>query len=254
MIIRLLFKLFKTEFLKLALSEHRQKDVFEEYKSRFLPVVDPEEIFAMRKKEFLKLAFHHQSKGVDRAKLEFAFLDSEGNQYDKFTNDMDIPVLRKGQLSRMEQELYSCISDEELKDFMQVMEDALNNTDKAGHMKPNIGLIGKMITEIKQRKQLLLHPDLMFNIVACMYIRRDENPAEFDLEIQEQKVAQLKKDSTGGLYDFFYSSGIKELLPFLTITEKKLDEYLEVAQSEIKIQNKWIKSHLKKEPTLEPTS
>ncbi len=237
MIIEWIFQRFKARFLELA-----------------LPSFAPEDLFGAHKKELLKLAFNQQSKPVDRGKLEFAFLDSNGETYDKFSNDLDIPVLRMGQLQRLEQELYSCISDEELKGFIQVMEDGLNETDKAGHMKPNIGIIGKMITEIKQRKQLLLHPDLMFGIVAVAYIRSDENPAEFDLEIQAQKVAQFKKDSTGGLYDFFYSSGISELIPFLTITEKKFDEYLEMAQTEITATNKWIKSRSKKEPILEPTS
>lgn len=237
MILRWIFNLFKTEFLKLA-----------------LPDMAPLEMFTAHKKELLKLAFHHQSKPVDKGRLEQAFIDSNGLPYFKFTNDMDIPVLRKGQLNRLEQELYSCISDEELKGFIQVMEDGLNETDKQGHMKPNIGIIGKMITEIKNRKQLLLHPDLMFGIVAACYIREDENPAEFDLEIQEQKVAQFKKDSVGGLYDFFYSSGINELIPFLDITEEKFEEYLEIAQSEITAQNKWIQSHLKKEPISVPIS
>jgi len=200
----------------------------------------------------LKIVFEWQSKPIGFDKLEFALLDSNGLRYGKFPNEMDIPVLRKGQIARLEQELYSRLNDHELGEFLDAMLAALHEEDGKGNLKPNLGLIGKYLLEMRDRKKLLLHPELMFEIVAASYIREDENPAEFDLEIQEQKVKQFKADSKTGLYDFFYSSGIKELLPFLDISQERFDEFWEMSQSEIKAQASWRKSHLS--PTLEPTS
>ena len=176
-------------------------------------------LFKLFKKQFLKFAFSHQSKPVNFDRLEYIFIDSNGFRYYKFTKDDDIPILRKGRLEQYLKELQLGLSSDNLESILSYMEKALD-----GGNKPSIAKIGHAIEEIRNRRQILLHPEIMFNMVASLYIREDENPARVDEEIHEDKVNQFKKDSAGGLYDFFYSAGLNAYIPYL---EKLKDGWTE---------------------------
>lgn len=185
-------------------------------------------IYWIFKKQILKIYYSDQPKthGFDR--MEKCFVDSNGMQYFKYKEDFDTPLERVRQFERILNELKAGISDENLKTFLDEMEKCLN-----GGKKTEIAKIGFLVTEMKNRRDLVLHPDLMFDLVATLYIREDEEPAEINKTIHSQKIEQFKKDSREGLYDFFYRAGLSKYIPYLTKLESDWDEYWK--ESKIKV-------------------
>ena len=185
-------------------------------------------LFKLFKDDFLKLAFHEQSKPIDFDTLEMKFIDSNGKKYYSFSKDDDIAILRKGRLELHLKELQMGLSSDNLDAILDYMEKALNKGQS-----PDIAKIGHAIIEIRNRKQTLIHPEILFNLVATLYIREDENPGLIDEEIHDQKVQQFKKDSQGGLYDFFYNTGLGEYIPYIKSLESDWTEFWELQQARI---------------------
>lgn len=183
---------------------------------------------------FHKLVFESQRKPVNFENYDLQFVDSNGKRYYKCRNPLDEPIVRKGRFEQSFLELEAAVSRKELDKILEAMEQALNRKDKKNGMSPDLGMIGHLINELKLRKDTLLHPDIMFEMVACMYIREDEHPGKFDEEIHAQKIEQFKKDSQGGLYDFFYSSGLTAYMPYLEKYKGDLPEILEQGRMRIK--------------------
>ncbi len=188
------------------------------------------------KDSILQVQFNEQSKKKGFEKMKKMFVDSNGKAYYRYIDDLEIPIMRKGQLEKVLKEIQMGISVDESNKIDEFILDEIN--------KPKVdrAVIGHLILERKNREKLLIHPELLFEAVAIMYIREDEEPTLVDKEITRQKIEQLKKDSVGGLYDFFYSSGINTYLPFLEKSEEEWQEYWEqgIAQSRellVKLQN-----------------
>lgn len=164
---------------------------------------------------FHKLVFMSQRKPDGFDKLEMAFVDSEGRKYFKYMNDMDAPLTRLKAFEMKIKELQAGLSRDNLTMIIDAMEAALKEKDPRGNMQPNIAMIGHLVTEMKNRKENLIDPEIMFEMVAYLYIREDETPTKIDDDIHSQKIAQFKKDSETGLHDFFVTAGLRQYLPFL---------------------------------------
>lgn len=166
--------------------------------------------------QFHRLVFNSQSKPDKFDKLELVFVDSDGRRYYRFMSDMEAPITRYKMFEMKFKEFSSGLSRDTLSMIIDAMESALKETDKkTGAMKPNIAMIGHLITEMRTRKENLIDPELMMEMVAYLYVREDENPAVIDEDIHRQKVAQFFKDSQTGLYDFFVKAGLNQYMPFL---------------------------------------
>ena len=203
-------------------------------------------IFNLFKRQFLKLAFNEQSKPIGLDKMRFSFIDSNGMRHYRFIDDLDIPIIRKGQINRLLQELYSCLGADELDKFLDMMEKAVERKDDEGNLKPDISMIGFCIKEMKQRKEVLIHPDILMELMCAISIREDEAPEKWDEEIHRQKLEQLKKDSKdgSGLHDFFLKLGLKEYIPYLDISKEKWKEFMDQSQTKIKGLNLMAENYL----------
>ncbi len=177
---------------------------------------------------FLKHYFKEQSKLSGFENMEKVFVDSNGKIYYAPVNDFDYPHERIKELEKKIMRLRAGLSEEEHDLILETMEKALNSGKKS-----ELAVIGHCIIEIRKRKELLLHPDLMFDIMALRYVREDERPDKIDIGIHKEKVLQFQKDSQGGLYDFFYKGGLSRYIPYLDKLESDWEEYM--MESEIKI-------------------
>lgn len=185
-------------------------------------------IYKLFKPIFLKHYYNEQSKRTGFENLKKVFIDSNGKVYFATMNDLELPIMRAKEIQLRVMRMRSGMSDDSLKLFCEAMKKALNNGKN-----PNIAQIGHLVIEIEKRIGIWIDPDLLFDTVAFMYIREDENPAEVDMSIHNEKIEQFKKDSTGGLKDFFYMAGLTEFIPFLGISESEWSEYF--TQSTIKM-------------------
>lgn len=210
-------------------------------------------LFRLFRKQFLKLAFNEQSKPVDFDKLNQVFIDSDGRKYYMYDDDMEIPVTRRGESVKYLQELEACLSREELGMFTDGMIVALEREEK-GRFKPDFAMIGFLIKEIQLRKEGLFHPEIMFNLISTLYIREDENPSVIDPQIHKQKVEQFKLDSQGGLYDFFYSAAFKAYLPFTEMSPEEFVTYWREGKAIVEAMKQTLSTLSKQESSKEKTT
>ena len=113
-----------------------------------------------------------------------------------------------------------------------------------GGKKPDIAMIGFLIKEMRLREEILLHPELMFDLVGVRYIREDEDPTVIDVDIHREKVEQFKKDSRDGLYDFFYGAGLPAYMPYLKKLENELNEYWKESETKVRVMNQYLQAYI----------
>lgn len=186
-------------------------------------------LFFLFRKQMIQLVFNSQRKPVDFSKLEQVFIDSNGKKYYRYIDDRDMPIVRKAYIDKCFRELGCMLHDRELQRFIEAFEVALNKKDKKNQPYIDLSFIVHLIQEIKNRKEMLIHPDIVMDLVTTVYIREDENPGEVDEDIHQQKVEQFKIDSKGGLYDFFYSAALTRYLPYSHISKREFRRLMEEA-------------------------
>lgn len=187
------------------------------------------------KRQWLKhKSFFLQQFAVEQAhKLNFADLrlwltDLDGNRYYQFDEDKPLPVERYGELMGFMQYLLKGFDPGEETMILEEMEKSLANGLKDVKM---ISRIGFLIGEMKERKKLVIHSELLYNIVAVTCIRHDELPDKFSPEIQKQKVLAFKKyvDQVGA-YPFFQNSKLKKLNHYLSMSEEDFKTFFKESQ------------------------
>jgi hypothetical protein len=186
-------------------------------------------IYKLFKPFFLKYYFLDQSKKSGFEKMVKVFVDSNGKAYYTTPNDFDTPLERIRGIERCVRQISAGLSEDEDNKILDAMEKALGDGKK-----PNIAMIGHLIIEKRRRKDMTLHPDAMFDLLAYKYVREDEDPSVIDKTIHAQKIEQFRKDSKDGLYDFFYKMGLSAYIPYLTKSENDWNEYYR--ESEVKIE------------------
>jgi hypothetical protein len=80
----------------------------------------------------------------------------------------------------------------------------------------------------------VIHRDLLLNIAATWIIRSDENPAEINPDIHQQKLTLFEELSNGGAHDFFYSLGIDPLMPLFNISQEEFQTLWDYSTQEIR--------------------
>jgi hypothetical protein len=192
-------------------------------------------LYFLFRKRFNSFYFNHQSKAVGFENLEKAFVDSNGNAYYKYSSDFDIPISRFKEIQKRLVLLNSGLSGESITLLCSAMEKALNNGKK-----PDIAEIGFLIKEIGKRANIFVDTDLLMDTACLLYIRQDEKQNTIDWGIHKQKVEQLTIDSKGGLYDFFYLTGLTAYIPFLGTSDEEFNLFYN--ESELKMKS--LKMHL----------
>lgn len=186
-------------------------------------------IYKLLKPVFLKHYFNDQSKKTGFENLNKAFIDSNGKTYYACENDLMLPIARSKELQRKIQLIRAGMSEDNLSLMLQAMKKALNGGKKA-----DLAEIGFLIIETERRIGIWVDPDLLYDTVALMYIREDERPEIIDVSIHKEKVEQFKKDSTGGLRDFFYMTGLQEYIPCLGTSASEWNEYFQISEVKMK--------------------
>ncbi len=198
-------------------------------------------LYWLFKKQLLKIYYLEQSKKKGFEGMEKKFIDSNTVAYYVPVDEFDMPHLRTKEIQLCVLKIIRGLSDEEIDKIMNAMEVALGEGKK-----PNIAKIGHLIIEMRKRKEMLLHPDLLLNLVSYHFIREDEDPCVIDKEIHRQKIEQFKKDSQGGLRDFFLGAGLNMYIPYLTKLPHEWDELWETSTVKIAAMNQHLEQIITK--------
>lgn len=196
-----------------------------------------ESLFKKHKDELTRLYLKDSYKPVTHANLEYFFTDSSDKllKWYRYPKNMAMPVDRLGMLLKFTQYLAKGLSPEEDESLDQIIEDAIENGLKNPKAK-SAAIISTVLTEKKKRRKLCFHTELFYNYLAVQLVREDENPLEYDNEIQMQKVEQLKKEKPDeGMMFFFRQPELEKLKSLLQITQEELEKLLEESKQEIQL-------------------
>lgn len=182
-------------------------------------ILNKQRYFEKNEKEFLQ--FLHKKNGTKLTKdnLVFSFFDLDGRGYYKFPKELGLPMARLGKLTEYVKWLSSGIDGSELEKLIDNADKAL--TDGMKNVK-NASKIGWMLSEIRDRKNMIVHDELFYNIIAVQVIRNDENSTEFNNDIQMQKVAAFRKLNTENDTFFLNISEYLKAFNWSNITREEL--------------------------------
>jgi len=190
-------------------------------------------------KEFNQLVWDSTYKPKKNQGLKYAFT-CEGHRYYVYETLFEMPVERLGRAQDFVLQLQRMVSESELDKFLEAMESALFESTSGEKLK-GLSKIGFLIGEMKERKKLLLHPEIMMELSGCMLIREDQDPGVWDAEFEQKKIETFRKNYKGkGLYDFFVLGGLNQFFPNFSSFEKDWEIYWEMAQARLKALNKTV--------------
>jgi len=195
------------------------------------------------RKQLIKHLYTELCKPINNKPHEYyAFCDNQGRAYYHYKGDdlPYLPLMRFAKLNQYFQELAFSMSSEswdKLLDGVKLnIEASLNSTkDRGSFLAKAIFLIN----DAKERKGQLITEEIFWNIIACMYIRSDENSFEFNQVVHDEKIETLKAlKQEGGLRSFFALLSLKELLPFMELSGSEFQTWLDESQQKIVALNK----------------
>lgn len=183
---------------------------------RFLTGSSLKDIWTKNRAEFLKLYAEEQYKFIDKKELEKRYVDVNGVQYYGFPGDMQLPIERHGRAKDYLTFMAAGLTDKESGKIADAMDSLLMNGLKTGK---NAAKFGLLIEELRNRSTLCLHQELLYNYIAVLLIREDEEPTTVNEDIHKEKVIQFKKETEGGSYFFFRVPELKNLTWLWNLSE-----------------------------------
>lgn len=216
---------------------------------------DLQKCWESNKDYFLKALAKDQHKPFDRGEMEYRFLDMNGRKYYAFPKNLPAPIERTGKEMEFMMWMSAGLTSHELDRLLDAQDKALMGGLKTGK---NAAKIGAIITEIRERKNMVLHTELLYNWLAAIWIREDENPLVYNNEIQLEKVAQFKKEvAESNSYFFFHQPELERLNYLWKLSESEWNQYWqesllqqEVLKEKMKIYEKTYTSENGSEDTL----
>lgn len=155
--------------------------------------------------------------------LEFAFKDLNGKSYYRIPAQLALPIERFGKLQENLMWQSAGMTAEEMSILLELAEGEMENLVQG--KKGSLVKVGAIIQELKMRKQLVLHTELLYHFVGILYIREDENPEVFSQAIQDEKVEMFKRMTAhGGTYDFFHIPELRRANELLSLSQPEWDE------------------------------
>lgn len=180
------------------------------------------------KKELIKIYTQTlQHKPADFSQLQLAFVDLEGRKYYRCSRSVSLPMERFSQMNKYLGYMSAGISAKELQMLLDEADTAIMDGLKNGK---NAAKVSTIIHQIRERQNMILHTDLMYNFFAVQLIREDEKLEYFDEEIQMQKVEQFKKEvKETGSWFFFHQPELREISNLFSMSEEEWTKYWEIS-------------------------
>jgi hypothetical protein len=198
-------------------------------------------LYRLFKKDFDQLSFDAKHQTNAQFGLKYAFT-LQGVNYYAFNSIYEMPLIRLGKIQLLLGQLSACVSDSELNRFIQLMEESLDKATQGSSVQ-NLAKIGWAITELKNRKKLLVHGDVMLQICSAAVVREGEDAAIWNDENEYRKFELFKAAYSGeGVNDFFRCAGLATYWPALNVIESDLTILLAESEIYLKAQDAVMKS------------
>ena len=160
---------------------------------------------------------------IPHSKLEPCFTDSNGRRYFKFPEAMSLPIERFGKLQEFMMWMSAGLTSSELDLLLDEADKALTAGLTTGK---NASKVGFILTQIRERKNMVIHTELLYNFLAVQVIRDDEPTEYFNNSIHLEKIEQFKRETADGkTYDFFLNIGLKKLNDLFNMSEAEWNRF-----------------------------
>jgi len=182
---------------------------------------------------------------IPHAKLELCFTDSKGKKHYKFPEAMSLPVERFGKLQEFMMWMSAGLTSVELDALLDVADKALMD----GLLRnKNASKIGFVLTQIRERKNMVIHTELLYNFLAVQVIREDEKAEHFNNALHLEKIEQFKEENKDGkTYDFFLRIGLKKLNDLFNMSEAEWTRFWGESLEAQRVMKEMLKIILKEE-------
>ena len=181
-------------------------------------------LFNLFEKKFINYLVEKQGTKLDMKNLRYEFADLDGKTYYGFPKEVILPIGRIAKLQEYVMWLQKGINSDEYDQMLEAADIALTDglTNKKGGSK-----IGFIISELKDRKNMVVHEELFYNFIAVQLIRSDESITEFNNDIQMQKVDAIRKLNQKDDSFFLTIQKYLEVLNLSNITKEELMQLLD---------------------------
>lgn len=183
------------------------------------------------KKPLIAYYVGEQVKPASFSDMEFRFIDSNGVKYYGFGKNMTMPAIRFGKIQEYIMWMSAGLTGNELDSMIDVADKAV--FDGLGNPK-NAAKVTMVLQQIRERKGMILHHELIINFLAVQLVREDESITDFDNEIHMAKVDQMLKDAKF-LGFFFRLPELSKLWHLLKMSEAEWKQFWEESQLQQKI-------------------
>lgn len=201
------------------------------------------------KKFFLSQYIKEVAKPILKTDLRYIFTDLQGKKYYEFSQDKPLPVERYGKQSWLLEYFRKGFSPEEEADVLSEMEICHSKglKDPKGSAR-----IGYLITLLRERNKIEIHTELLYSILACQWVREDEQFEIVNEKIHQEKIIAFKEYvHEHGSYFFFQSAALKKLNHLQNMSESGWstlfhESLITIKATEIQLKN-WQAERLKKQ-------
>lgn len=196
------------------------------------------EIYTRNPDELKRFFASKQSQPLQLASLEKWFLSVDGKQFYKFPKLMSLPIPRLSVLKGFYSWLGAAISEgemikviESMKEFNDSVTKKIKETTTFGEL---ITLVldervkfSGLIHHLEERQKMVMHDELIINIIAVQAVREDELPDVYNNQIHLEKVSAIKElIDTHGAHFFFQQTQLKTPIDFTKYTPAELEVLL----------------------------
>lgn len=158
--------------------------------------------------------------------LEPAFVDLNGRQYYRINTQLGIGLEHYGKAMEFTMWMSAGLTARELDRLIVQAEAEMENLVQG--KKGTLAKVGWCLQEIRLRRDMVIHTELLYQFIACHYIREDEPLTEWIESIHNEKVEAFKAmvRKAGESYSFFFQfPELKNLTGISTMSSDEWNAY-----------------------------
>jgi hypothetical protein len=155
--------------------------------------------------------------------LEFGFKDNEGRSYYHINVQLGIGMEHWGKANDFTMYMAIGLHPNEIDRLCDLGKHICEEIVRG---KDLLSRVTWVFEEIKLQKLLIIHPELLYNFVACFYLREDEPMSEWVESIHNEKVEAFKDCvKTRTSYEFFQLPVLKNLAGISSMSPEEWNKH-----------------------------
>lgn len=114
--------------------------------------------------------------------------------------------------------------------------------------KVNLGELARLNRNLKERINFLVTiPDQIFKLASVTFFTKNENPYQYDAELNKKKIAAWSKDKDMHVF-LLEKTQLKDLVPMLAVNQEDANSHLEIQKKISEMHLKDLQKVLHKNP------